>query len=297
MNKLFLSGGGGFLGKHFIEQCHQDFTIVAPLRAELELTNTDQVDKYFAKHSFDYLIHSANIGGTRKSQLLDYQCLNANLKAFTNVFKQKDQIKRLIQLGSGAEYARPLAHGLITEEELLQKIPQDEYGFAKLICSQMIKSQTSEKAVSLHLFAIFGAYEDYQMRFISNAIVRTLFDLPITINQDVVFDYLYVKDCIRIIKEFVLNSAPFSDYNIGSGIPIKLTEIAEVVKKVLNSSNDIIVKQKGMGQEYSCNIERLKSFLPSDFQFTPLAKAIEELSQWYIANMNSLNKDWILAPV
>lgn len=297
MKKIFLTGGAGFLGRNIIEKCSKERVIEAPNRQQLELTDEDKVDEYLLAQRFDCIISGANVGGTRNNRRPSLECLNANLRAFANVFKHRNKIQRFIQLGSGAEYSRPLAIPQISEDYLERCIPQDEYGFAKLLCSRMVKIEPPNRAVTLHLFGVFGKHEDYQIRFISYVILRVLFDLPIIINQDVVFDYLYVDDFIRILNEFIDRPAEYSNYNIGGGQPMKLTAIAELIKSVLGSKQAIIVRNSGLGNEYSGNIDRLKSFLGKEFNFTPLPDAIKKLSNWYESQLNHLNKDYILNPI
>ena len=55
---------------------------------------------------------------------------------------------------------------------LRRKVARDAYGFSKYICAQHI--ERADRIVNLRLFAVFGAYEDYTVRFISNACCRAL---------------------------------------------------------------------------------------------------------------------------
>ena len=79
MKSIFLTGGKGFFGRHFTEMYQQNYSIMAPGRSELELSNANAVDHYMNQHHFDCIIHGANIGGTRKDQRLPMECLNGNL--------------------------------------------------------------------------------------------------------------------------------------------------------------------------------------------------------------------------
>ena len=94
-------------------------------------------------------------------------------------------------------------------------MPRDAYGFSKYICAKYI--ERSEKIVNLRLFGVFGAYEDYTVRFISNACCRALKGLPIVLRQDVTFDYLYVKDLAKITRWFIENNARHKAYNVCTG--------------------------------------------------------------------------------
>ena len=61
-------------------------------------------------------------------------------------------------------------------------MPDDEHGFSRYVIAGL--RPRDERVVELRPFGVFGPYEDYAIRFISNAICKTLFDLPVTLRQD-----------------------------------------------------------------------------------------------------------------
>ncbi len=155
MQKMFLTGGNGFIGKNFREQSSHCFNIYAPDRSELELTNQHQVDTYFSNKQFSCIVHAAAVGASRRTSLAPLTVLDANLRAFTHVFSQRNLAERFIHLGSGAEYGRPLSMHQIDESQLGKVIPTDEYGFSKLLSTLMLAAEPPAKAVTLHLFGVF----------------------------------------------------------------------------------------------------------------------------------------------
>ena len=298
MATIFLTGGNGFIGKNVIEHYTDIYHIEAPTRSQLDLTNSNQVEEYFCNKEYDFIIHSASVGVLRKFQADPATLVHENLRSFVNTFKQRTKSKRFIFLSSGAAYGRPLCIRKIDESYFEQAIPQDSYGLSKFICSRMVAAELPQKAVSLHLFGVFGAYEDCQVRFISNAIVRSLFNLPIIIkNQNAEFDYLYIKDFIKILTTFLTSPASYSHYNIASGEPVSLLELAEIIRSILGTRQQIIVNDTKITTSYTANNQRLLNFLGSEFTFTPIKQAIEELIVWYEARLSSLNKDLILNPI
>lgn len=293
MSNIFLTGGNGFIGKNFVTYCNPSHHIFSPSRSELELTHSENVNRYFEKNRFDYIINAASTVVTRNKELNPSEVIETNLRTFSSVFKHRHSVSRFIQLGSGAEYGRPLLKPQIKETELENYIPQDAYGFSKFLCSRLISNELPDKAVTLNLFGVFGPHEDYEVRFISNTIIRALLKQPLLIIQNVEFDYVYIKDLINILEWFMTRSPCYSHYNITTGIPITLLEIAEIIRDVTGNREEIIVKNSGMGNFYTGNNERLRAFLGTDFSFTPIKTAIEELAIWYESNMATLNKEKI----
>jgi UDP-glucose 4-epimerase len=296
MKKIFVSGGNGFIGKNFLANSDSIYQIDAPLRTELELTNAQQVKQYFENKSYDCIVHSAGTSMTRKNTRDQPKAFDATINAFKSVFTQNHAYQKFIQLGSGAEYARPIMQRQIHETELEKKIPTDQYGLAKQLCSKML-SQGEKKSISLILFGVFGPYEDYQIRFISNAIVRTLHNLPIVMNQNAEFDYVYVFDVINIIHQFIEKYPTHLYYNITAGQPVTLIEIAELIRDVLGTKNEILIKNPGLSSCYTGDNSRLIELLGSDFKFTPLRDAIKALAHWYQARIDTLNQEWIHHPL
>lgn len=196
-------------------------------------------------------------------------------------------LKKMIFFGSGAEYDKRFPILKVKESEFGQKIPVDDYGLYKFICSQFISDK--EKFINLRLFGVFGKYEDYEIRFISQSICRNLSGIPITIKKNVYFDYLYVNDLVRIVDHFLTHKNKFSTYNTGRGEKIDLLTIAKIINKVSKNPVPIIIKNKGFQNEYTCNITRLKKEI-SGLQFSQLEDSIRELYKWYSKNWHVVNK-------
>ncbi len=288
-SSIFLTGSNGFIGKNIVEsELFQSYELFKPIRSELELSDSKAVDAYFNRikaenKNIDYIIHAANIGVMRNLASSQEHCLYENLLAFRNIFQYRSQVKRFIQLGSGAEYDKPLHKPNVSETDIGEYLPQDAYGLSKFFSGNLIENahNACNNTVNLRIFGVFGAYEDYTVRFISNAIVQSLRGLPIIVNQNAEFDYVYIKDFLKILDYFVQNQAPYSSYNITSGKPMTLVEIAYIVKELTHNKHDVIVKNPIVNQYYTGTNKRLLEFLPSDFVFTSMSNAIAELIGWY----------------
>ena len=277
MKTVFITGANGFVGKNLSEQLGKKYRLLIPGRQELNLLDEKAVSDFFGKHKIDVVVHCAVVGGSRKEESVDL-ALSQNLKMFFNIVRNKDKFKKMINLGSGAEYDKTKPIIEVKEEDFDKMVPNDDYGFFKYVCSKYIEQ--SDNIVSLRIFGLFGKYEDYRYRFISNAICQNLSGSPITINQNVFFDYVYIDDFVEIVDFFIENEVKYRFYNIGTGKKIDLLTIAKLINDVADKKSEIVVKNEGLNKEYTCNNERLIEEL-GDFKFTHINKSIKDLYNWY----------------
>lgn len=274
---IFITGAGGFIGKNLVEKLKNKYNLIAPRHKDLDLLDEKAVDSFFKKNKIDVVINCAVIGGSRKEEHVD-SSLSGNLRIFFNLLRNKNKYKKMIHLGSGAEYDKTKPIVKVKETELGKTIPKDEYGFFKYICSKYIEKE--KDIICIRIFGLFGKYEDYRYRFISNAIVNNLKGLPIIMNQNVFFDYVYIDDFIKIINYFINHEAKHKFYNSGTGNKMDILTIAKKINLISDKKSKIIVKNKGLNNEYTCDSRRLTNEL-SKFKFTLFDDALNELYTWY----------------
>jgi len=277
MMRILITGGSGFIGRNLAEQFASTHEVLAPSSAELDLLKEQAVREYLSAHGFDVIVHAAT---TRSNRGLGAppDMLDRNCRMFLNLVRNDGLFGKMIHFGSGAEYDKTGLPPRVKEEYFDTRVPTDPYGFSKYICAKYI--ERSERLVELRLFAVFGAYEDYTVRFISNACCRALKGLPIVLRQDIVFDYLYVKDLVELTVWFIENNARHKAYNVCSGRPVALTELARIVAQVSGRNPNVFVMTEGMGPEYSADNSRMLAEM-GGYQFWDLEGAITDLYSWY----------------
>lgn len=285
--RVLVTGAGGFIGKNIVELLRGKFEVIAPKRLELDLLDAEKVADYFQESHFDAVVHAAGTGVSR-AQTGGPQVFKDNSEMFLNLAAQHKAFDRLINLGSGAEYDKSRALIKITEDRFGESQPKDDYGRAKYFISEQIKDNPG--MLSLRCFGVFGKYEDYVTRFVSNSICRALAKLPIILGQNRLFDYIYVNDLVKIISYFIEHEPKEKFYNACRGQGVELIYLAELVKAATGSNLEIQIKRPGLGPEYSGGNSLLLQEL-GDFNFTPFEQAISAMVKWYKENWASVDKN------
>ncbi|MDD2337057.1 MAG: NAD(P)-dependent oxidoreductase [Geobacteraceae bacterium] len=288
--KILVTGGNGFIGKNLLEHLSKQHVVFAPRSFELNLLDEDSVHDFLRNENFDVVIHAAGKPGHRNAKDLK-GIFYADTRMFYNIVRCRDCFGKLLITGSGGIYDARFYRPKVKEESWGVHVPIDEHGFFRYVTAHTIGQM--DRVVDLRLFGVFGKYEDYAIRFISNAICKAIFDLPITIKQNRRFDYLYIKDLFPIVDYFIENDVCCKEYNVTPDETTELQELAEKVVHVSGKNIPILVSKKGMGLEYSGDNGRLRKEIPH-LQFTKLETAIKDLYRWYEENRTLIDRDQLL---
>jgi UDP-glucose 4-epimerase len=289
--KILLTGGSGFIGKNITESfLSEKYDIYAPPRTELDCSNDKSVEQFFSKHSFDVVLHSASKPGHRNAPD-PTGILMTNSRMVFNLLKYQSSWGKLINMGSGAIYDMANYKPKVKEESFGTYIPVDEHGYNKYILGLLLPHY--KNVVDFRIFSIFGKYEDYAIRFISNVICKTLFELTITIKQNRRFDFIYIDDLMPIIDYFITHDAKHPEYNITPDRSIELLEVAKMIRSLSGKNLDIIIAKEGMGLEYSGDNTRLRNEL-GNLVLTPIERSTEMLYHWYRNNKHNLDINKLL---
>lgn len=286
MAKLLFTGGSGFIGKNLVPALRESHEVLAPRHSELELTDAESVRAYLGKHRPDVVVHGATKPGHRNA-VDSSGLLEANERMYFNLVRDRELCPRMIFLSSGAVYDALHYSDRMPESALGDHVPADEHGFGKYVIARHIEQ--SEGITELRIFGIFGPHEDYAIRFVSNAICKTLFDLPVTLRQDRRFDYLWAEDLVPVIEHFIGTPGGHAAYNVTPDATDSLRALGELVIAVSGKDLPLEVAQDGLGVPYSGDNARLRAEMPT-LQFTPIEEAVRTLYRWYEERAESIDR-------
>lgn len=288
MKKVLITGGTGFVGRNTREYLEQRKYIVhAPSSRQLDCIDEKAVKEHLNTNYYDVIVHLASYGDGIDKTKDGKKSLEYNLRIFMNFAKYSDLYGRMIYTGSGAEYDKRYPIEMVKEEDLItHTIPTDHYGLMKYLINQMIEK--SDNIYNLRLFGIFGKYEHWKTKFISNLCCKSLKGLPLSIRKNCYFDYLWIDDFCRMLEKFMELEKPlYHVYNAVRGQRVDLRSLAEMVNEIADTKQEIIVCQEGFANEYTASNERICAELP-DLRFTDGKESVSALYAWYRRHQNEI---------
>ena len=257
-------------------------------RQKLDLLDSEKVFNYIKKNHFDIVIHGATYDAAPEFSKKDPNAvLENNLRMFFNLARCSDYFVKMIYFGSGAEFGRENWIPQMTEDYFDIFVPIDQYGYSKYLMNQYA-SNWSYNIYNLRLFGLFGKYDDWRYRFISNACCKAILNMPITMRHNATFDYLYIDDLIKVVK-WVIDATPeFTDYNVCSGNSYSYLTLANQIVDISKKDIDIIIENKNPSYEYSGNNSRLLE--ESGLNFANIKETVADLYGWYSQNQSIIDR-------
>lgn len=288
---ILITGSRGFLGRNLVKLFSKSgYTVLAPLKQDVNFAKSEEVDAYFKNNHIDIIIHAAT--SSMLGKFYPPETCENNLRMFFNLEKNLKSSMKMITLGSGSEYARNHWYRKMPEEYFGGHIPEDSHSYSKYLISKYIQDTKKENIICLRIFGVFGKYENYCFKFISNAIVKSLLGIPITINQNVIYDYLYITDLYKILEYFINHDTKNKILNVTPTESIDLVTVTNIINKLGGNTTEIKILNEGVGVEYSGDNKKLLSDI-KDFQFMPYEIAIADLYEYYKKTKDTLDIDSI----
>lgn len=277
MKRILLTGAGphGFVGRNLAPVLKERYEVFTPSSRELDLCDYGALARYVDERRIDTVIHGAvqnvTLVGPENAMLHDMQM-------FFNIERLSEQLDKVLYFGSGAEFDKRLPMDQIQEGALGRSVPADYYGLEKY--AMALHTRVSRNIYNLRLFGVFGKYEEWQSKFISNLCCKAVFDLPLTVRQNCMFDFLYIDDLAPVVVWLLEHQPKYHDYNVCTGQPVDLVSIAKTVLEVSGKQLPILVAREGWNLAYTADPSRLAEEM-GGIELHSMRDAVTELYQYY----------------
>ena len=261
MRRIFITGGTGFFGKSMLdyrlrhpdwkwanaewiilsrspERLAAEYPLLAN-QAGISFVAGDVRDFAFPQGPFDAIIHAATSAVTTLS---DAEMTSVILDGARHVadFAKAAGCRTILFTSSGAVYGPRTTPA--AESDACN--PATAYGKGKLAAEQMLADSGFDVKIA-RCFAFVGPHLNRQIHYaIGNFIQDCHNGRPITINGDgtPLRSYLYADDLVEWLFAILERGKSGRPYNVGSDHALSILELAERVRRVLGTRNEIIVK-------------------------------------------------------
>ena len=267
-NNILVLGSTGFVGGVVTNLLQDRYSVHAPTRQELNLIDTYSVARYFSNKIFDVVI---NCAGNLDSNLYSFNTSAAteNLLIFNNLYAERKKYRRLINIGSGAEFDRRYDINNASEESIFLKTPTDHYGLSKNIISRLVFN--TENFYTLRLFGIFGNTESK-----SRLLKKVLSGEHIKVT-DRYFDYFYINDLIPLLDYYINQSPKYKDVNVVYSDKIRLSDFLNQFCEMHNLSNNNIEISNSLDLSYTGCANKLNDL---QFSFLGLLQGLKDYNEY-----------------
>jgi len=280
---VLVTGGGGMVGRNVCE--HPDaasWTVLAPRRAELDLTDGRAVAEYVAAHQPDAVIHAAGrVGGIQANMAHPVAYLEENVAIGRNVIMAAYNAgtETLINLGSSCMYPREAPYPLREDMILTSAMePTNEgYALAKVVamrlCDYIRREKPSTQYKTIIPCNLYGPHDKFDPKnsHLLPAIIHKIHGAKTSGARAVEIwgdgtarrEFIYAGDLAGALWKAAADPAALEGaMNIGLGYDLAINAYYEMVAEVLGWQGRFthdLSKPVGMKQKLS-SIERLTAW-------------------------------------
>lgn len=250
MERLFLIGGSGFIGKNFVDVFDKQYEIYVFDRyideeffshynaqtCRIDLVGDAIPDGYPAP---DYIVNLSSIVNTSDDLTLFDQLISSNLKVLLNLyeqFKACETLKLFVQFGSSEEYG---AIATPFREEIREE-PSTPYALVKQLVvntSMMLYRNFKFPIMAVRPGNLFGKYQNTK-RFIPYIITQLSKNEPLNVSKcEQKRDFMYINDFVKCLNRLLDNHEKGKGeiVNISTGQSVSLRALIDMCRDILGS--------------------------------------------------------------
>jgi UDP-glucose 4-epimerase len=250
--KFAVTGGAGFVGNNIVKLLvskGHDVVVIDNLHTgkkenlqeiieEIEFHNVDIRD--FSKlesilENVDGVFHEAALTIVQESFQKEKEYFDVNVKGTENIFKIAKKFKKKVVYASSSSIYGDTEE--IPIKENFERKPINPYGQTKLEKEFLAEKYTKEgvSIIGLRYFNIFGKGQTGSYAGVITQFIRKLKEnkSPIIFGDgSQIRDFIHVSDIAKANLSAMLSETNSGFFNIGTGIPVKIKDLAKIMIKI-----------------------------------------------------------------
>ncbi len=310
-SKIYVAGHNGMVGSAIWKNLkNKGFTnLIGKSSGELDLRNSESVNKFFNKEKPDYVfLAAAKVGGIYANNKFRGEFIFDNLSIQNNIIHQchVSGVKKLLFLGSSCIYPKN-SNQPIKEMSLLTgplEPTNEPYAIAKISGIKLCESyyyQYGLNAISIMPTNLYGVNDSFDLKnsHVLPALLRKFHDGKIDKSERVEIwgtgkplrEFLHVDDlaeaCTFLMSKINakdLYEKKISHINVGSGEEISIEDLAHLIKKITEFKGSLFFNKDKPDGMYR---KLLDSNMINEMGWAPritLEDGISNLYEWYKNN-------------
>ena len=116
---IMVIGASGFVGSRVVARWRNEYKILTPTHAELDITDRESVDSYFLQHTPDVVVHLAALSNTGYCEQNPDESYRVNVEGAANIARAAALCRaKLVFFSSDQVYNGNVESGLLNEAVL-----------------------------------------------------------------------------------------------------------------------------------------------------------------------------------
>lgn len=256
--KILVTGGAGFLGKHVVDRIFEKNPkkVFVPRSQDYDLRNQKDCEKVV--QGMDLVIHlAANGGGIGYNRDNPGTLCYDNLVMGAHIIEEARRagVQKFVGLGTICQYPK-FTTVPFKEEDLWKGYPEETnapYGLAKkmlLVLSQAYRQQYGFNAIHLMPVNLYGPGDNFdpQSSHVIPALIKKFVDAKNRNDEFVVVwgtgkptrEFLYVEDAAEAIILATEKYEKPEPVNLGSSFEISIEDLTTLIKKIVGFEGEIV---------------------------------------------------------
>lgn len=309
-SRILVTGSLGMVGSNLAGELHERGynNLYVTDKPKHNLLYRDEVESLFEDARPEYVFHiAAKVGGIFSNDQHSGEYIYENLMMQCNVIEQArlSNVKKLLFVGSACIYPKNCPQP-IKEEYLLSGYLEETnkaYAVAKiagLTMCEMYRKQYGCNFISAMPMNLYGPSDNFHLTesHVIPGMIRKFHDAKVRGDNNVTLwgtgnakrEFLHADDlCDAVI--FLMNNYNESLHvNVGTGEEIRMNELADLIRNIVDYGGDIIWDSKypdGTPRRIY-DLTRIHSL--GWYAKVPLIRGIESTYDWFVKNYKTIRK-------